>query len=94
MATAAEQNPYLHNVLAQLEQEELAESIDALKTKVDGFVPDLLTYAMVLKNMTKAMAEDPSVLAFVHAEFHGHQKELSKMSAPHAVKYYSVKAAI
>lgn len=94
MAIAAEQNPYLHNVLAKLEEEELAESIEVLKTKVDGFIPDLLTYAMVLENMTKAMAEDPSLLAFVHAEFQGHQKELSKMSVPHAVKYYSVKAAI
>ena len=94
MVTAAEQNSYLHNVLEQLEKQLVNEDVDTLKKQMDEIGPDLLTYTMVLENMTKAMAEDPTVLASVHAEFQGHQKELSNMSIPHAVKYYSVKAAI
>ncbi|MDP3936139.1 MAG: hypothetical protein Q8Q56_04045 [Alphaproteobacteria bacterium] len=94
MVVAAEQNLYLHNVLEQLDQKLLTEDTDKLKEQLDEIGPDLLTYAMVLENITKAMAKDPSVLALVHLEFQGHEKELAKMSIPHAVKYYSVKAAI
>lgn len=65
-----------------------------MQAKLDKFLPDLVTYAMVLDNMTKAMSSDPAVLSTVYAEFEKQQDVKSEMSIPHMVKYYSVRAAI
>jgi hypothetical protein len=94
MAGAAEQNPYLHNVLEALANEERRGVKDSLQMKIDQAAPDLLTYEMVLDNMTKAMAENPDILASVNAEFDKHVVEQSAMGWAHKVKYYSARAAI
>lgn len=94
IADAAEQNPYLHKALVGLDDDQFSQRILDLKAKLDESVPDLVTYAMVLDNMTKAMSADPDVLNTVYSEFEKQQYVKSYMSFPHKVKYYSVRAAI
>ena len=94
VVSAAEQNPYLHKALVELHDEKFSESIANLKIKLDEFVPDLVAYAMVLDNMTKAMSSDPDVLSTVYSEFEKQADIKSEMSFAHSVKYYSVRAAI
>lgn len=94
MATAAEKNPYLHNVLTSLDNSDLNSAIADLKQQIDEIAPDLLTYAMVLENLTKALVNNPQVLASIQLEFDTHAKEKANMSFVHSVKYYSVRAAI
>ena len=94
MATAAEQNPYLHNVLTSLDNGELDIVNSNLKRHIDKIAPDLLTYAMVLENITKAMVANPKVLASINVEFDTHTYEQAAMSWVHKVKYYSVREAI
>lgn len=55
MADAAGQNPYLNNVFEVLTDEKKFGIQDSFKMKIEAAAPDLLTYAMVLNNMTKAM---------------------------------------
>lgn len=94
MAMAAEQNPYLHNVLIKLNNDGLDIANSELKKQIDEIAPDLLTYAMVLENLTKAMVENPRLLASINVEFDTHRQEQAAMSFVHKVKYYSVRAAI
>lgn len=94
IATAAKQNSYLHNALTELEGDDYTESVLELKEKVNKFVPDLVAYAMVLENMTKAMSENPEILKTLYEEFEKQNSVTSCMKFGHKVKYYSVRAAI
>jgi hypothetical protein len=94
MADAAGQNPYLNNVFEVLTDEKKFGIQDSFKMKIETAAPDLLTYAMVLNNMTKAMVANPDILASVNAEFDKHVIEQAAMGWAHKVKYYSVRAAI